>query len=322
MTKIRVAAFQKPSVSIPILVLGFLLCLFTFVSASIALILGCAIALIFGNPLSHLTKKMTPHILSVAIVGMGFGTNLNVVGRVGLEGIGFTVLGIISTFLISFLLGKLFQTSKDLSVLITTGTAICGGSAIAAVSPVIEAKNEDTSMALITVFLLNAVGLFIFPVIGHSMGLSEMQFGLWSALSIHDTSSVVGATLQYGPTALEVGTTVKLARALWIVPLTLTIAYFYSRSKGTRGPAAFQFKIPWFILGFLIAAALVTWIPALQELGDTLEFYAKRLLVLTLFLIGAGLTREALRNVGLKAFLHGFLLWLTISTLSLGFILL
>lgn len=313
---------QYKSVSIYILVSGFLFCLLPFVSATIALLLGCSIALLFGNPISHLSKKITPHLLSAAIVGLGFGTNLHLVARVGLEGFGYTIVGILFTFLLSAFLGRIFLTPKNLSILITTGTAICGGSAIAAVAPVIHAKTEDTSVALISIFLLNALGLILFPIVGHFLDLSQAQFGLWSALAIHDTSSVVGATLQYGAEALEVGTTVKLARALWIVPVTLAIAFFYSRKDGVHGSTTFKFKKPWFILGFVIAAGLVTWIPTLQEVGHTIEFFAKRLLVLTLFLIGSGLTREALRSVGLKAFLHSSLLWLMISAFSLGFILL
>jgi uncharacterized integral membrane protein (TIGR00698 family) len=244
--------------------------------------------------------------------------NLIVVARVGMHGIAYTVLGICSAFLIGSVLGRALKVNKNTSLLITVGTAICGGSAIAAVAPVLRAKSHEVSVALGIVFLLNACALFIFPFVGHSLALTEAQFGLWSALAIHDTSSVVGATLQYGPHALEVGTTVKLARALWIVPVTFAIGYFVSRNTDGEGGA--KPKRPWFILGFLLMAAVVTFVPALGPAGHIIETVAKRVLVLTLFLIGANLSRETLRSVGAKPFVLGILLWAVTAAGTLALI--
>jgi uncharacterized integral membrane protein (TIGR00698 family) len=214
-------------------------------------------------------------------------------------------------------LARLLKVERDAGLLISVGTAICGGSAIAAVAPVLRAKEHEISVALATVFLLNAVALVIFPPIGHAVGLGQEAFGLWSALAIHDTSSVVGAGLAYGPRALEVATTVKLARALWIVPLTLGIGWMVAR-KGQASADAPPVKKPWFIAGFLAMAALVTFIPALHTGGHVIAAAAQRVLVLTLFLIGAGLSREALRTVGLRPFLQGLVLWLIVGSLGLG----
>ena len=295
-------------------------CLLPFVSAGIALLLGVAVALALGNPFASRTKTLTSKLLSYSVVGLGAGMNLKVVASVGLHGIGYTVVGISAAFLIGTLLGKLLKTESDTSLLITVGTAICGGSAIAAVAPVLRAKAHEVSVALGIVFMLNALALFIFPAIGHHLDLSETQFGLWSALAIHDTSSVVGATLIYGPHALEVGTTVKLARALWIVPVTFFIGLMVARRKeqpiGESKP-----KRPWFILGFLIMAAVVTFIPQLQATGHFIEAIAKRLLVLTLFLIGTNLTRETLRAVGIRPFIQGVILWLCMGVGTLAAIL-
>ncbi len=275
--------------------------------------------LLFGNPLQDLTKKWTAPLLQISVVGLGAGMNLITVGQVGLQGIGFTITGIALTMVLGIFLGRLFKTEASTSILVTSGTAICGGSAIAAVSSAIRAGAAETSVALAVVFLLNAVALFVFPWAGHLIGLDERQFGLWSALAIHDTSSVVGAGLLYGPHALEVATTVKLARALWIVPLTFLISTVWNRGNlGTKVSA----KKPWFILGFVLIAALVTWIPELQQAGGWVATAAKRSLVLTLFLIGSGLTQSTLKRVGKKPFLQGILLWILVATASLEAILL
>ena len=210
------------------------------------------------------------------------------------------------------------KTEPNTSLLITVGTAICGGSAIAAVAPVIRAKSEEVSVSLGIVFLLNALALFIFPAIGHHFHLSESQFGLWSALAIHDTSSVVGANLQYGPHALEVGTTVKLARALWIVPVTLIIGFLTRTQNQTGEGVAGKPKRPWFILGFVLISALVTWVPSLQAAGHQVEMIARRLLVLTLFIIGSNLSRKSLKAVGLKPLFQGLLLWMIVGATTLG----
>ena len=307
---------KNEKVAQALLVLGALASSFVLSSAA-ALILGTFLALTFGNPFLARTSKLTPQLLMIAVIGIGAGMNLLVVGRVGLQGIEYTVIGISSTLLIGFFLGKFLKIGRAVSVLISVGTAICGGSAIAATAPVIRAKSSEISVALGTVFLLNAVALIIFPLVGHYFQLTEAQFGLWSALAIHDTSSVVGATLQYGPRALEVGTTVKLTRALWIVPVALLIGSLYSRGE-VKNEKSVPAKKPWFILGFLMMAALVTWVPQLQEAGHLVEFVAKRLMVLTLFLIGAGLNRENLKSVGLGPFFQGLLLWVLVAGASLG----
>jgi len=239
--------------------------------------------------------------------------NLKVVASVGAHGIGYTITGIGFTFIVGYLLTRFLKTSKIVSALITVGTAICGGSAIAAVSPVLEASEDDISIALAAVFLLNAIALFIFPPLGHYFSLDQYQFGLWSALAIHDTSSVVGAALAFGHEALEVATTVKLARALWIIPVTLMIA-FLARGSGT---AKKKFKHPWFILGFILMAALFTFWSGGAGLGHSIVEISKKSLVATLFFIGSGLTVESLKKVGLKPLILAFILWIIVLSTTL-----
>ncbi|MCA9508909.1 MAG: putative sulfate exporter family transporter [Myxococcales bacterium] len=292
-----------------------IICVFPFISSMQALVLGLILALSLANPYQKFMKKITRIFLSLSIIGLGAGMDLSVVAKVGLEGIWYTVISISLTFLFGMLLGKLFNIENDIGLLICTGTAICGGSAIAAVAPVIGAKERDMSLALIIVFLLNAVALIIFPSIGHFFHLSEAQFGFFSALAIHDTSSVVGASLEYGPKALEVGTTIKLARALWIIPVAALIGLIKSRSQSEakNGPI----RRPWFIVGFIFAAALVTFFPELAPIGAIVETGARRLMVVTLFLIGASLNREGLKGVGVKPFFQALVLWLIVSSLTL-----
>jgi uncharacterized integral membrane protein (TIGR00698 family) len=279
-------------------------------SPSLALVSGILFTVVFGNPYLDQTKKLTQKFLSIAVIGLGFGINLSVIGKVGIQGIGYTIIGISFTFLLGFILQNILKTDKATSLLITAGTAICGGSAIAAVAPVIRAKSQEVSIALGTVFLLNALALFLFPIIGHSFNLTEIQFGMWSALAIHDTSSVVGATLKYGPTALNVGTTMKLTRALWIIPMAIVIDYFWNKKNQSNNETQGA-KKPWFILGFIIAATIVTLFPVIQPLAHIIELSAKKLIVLTLFLIGANLNKEALKAVGLKPILLGVVLWIS-----------
>ncbi|MGK5082086.1 putative sulfate exporter family transporter [Bdellovibrionota bacterium FG-1] len=290
------------------------------ISSAVALFMGVIVALAFGNPYNAHTKKLTHTLLSLAVMGLGAGMNLGIIGKIGLSGIGYTIAGIGSAFLIGTTFGRLFKIEKDTSLLITVGTAICGGSAIAAVAPVIKAKSHEVSVALGIVFMPNALALFIFPWIGHHLNLTETQFGLWSALAIHDTSSVVGATLQYGSHALEVGTTVKLARALWIIPVAMIVGLIRSRSHQSK-TAATKTKKPWFILGFLLAAALVTFVPVLQGAGHQIEAVAKRLMVLTLFFIGTNLTQETIKAVGVAPFIQGVALWFVMATGTLTAIL-
>lgn len=307
---------MKSKISKILFYLAGVLCLLPFVSSAMALALGVILAVTLGNPFVEQTRKYTHHLLSWSVVGLGAGMNLMVVARVGLQGIGYTVIGISLTLLAGYLLSWILRIERNTGVLISVGTAICGGSAIAAVSPVIRAKPAEVSVSLGTVFLLNACALVLFPFIGHILNLSQSQFGLWSALAIHDTSSVVGATLQYGAEALQIGTTVKLARALWIVPLALAIGYVFNRRDNKA--AKEKTKKPWFILGFLVMAAVMTWIPEFRLAGDLIEKVAKRTLVLTLFLIGANLTRETLRTVGIRPLLQGLLLWVIAASATLA----
>lgn len=297
-----------------------LACLSPYVTSAMALVAGMLLALTLGNPFAAGTKKWTSNLLQLCVMGLGGGMNLAVVGKVGLQGIGYTVASISATMLAGTLIGRLFRTDRDTSLLVSSGTAICGGSAIAAVASTIHAKSAEISVALATVFFLNSTALLIFPPIGHALGLDQRQFGLWSALAIHDTSSVVGAALQYGPQALEVATTVKLARALWIIPLAMIIGIARARRKRASDAAAQagKAKKPWFILGFVMIAAIVTFAPALAPAGQALAAAAKRGLVLTLFLIGAGLSRATLKSVGARPFLQGLLLWFLVGSLTLA----
>ncbi len=283
------------------------------ISPGYGLLAGVLVALVFGNPYPKQSRMLAKHLLAATVVGLGAGMDLRAVARVGATGFVATVVGISVCLALGMLLARLFRVERVTGLLIAVGTAICGGSAIAAVTPVLDAKEEQVTVSLATVFLLNAVALFAFPPIGHAFALSEDQFGAWAALAIHDTSSVVGAAMAYGPHATEIATTMKLARALWIVPLTLGIGFASARSGITRGKAA----KPWFIAGFLLAAALATFVPALREPGRVLAKIAKHAMTLTLFLIGSGLTRATLRAVGLRPLLQGTVLWLLVSCLAL-----
>jgi len=313
-------------VLVPLVALATLL---PFVTTGEGLVLGMAIGLTLGNPYAATTKKVTTYLLQGAVVGLGFGMNLRVVVAVGIHGILYTAAGIALCFAAGHLLRALLKVPRDVGLLVTVGTAICGGSAIAAVVPAIGAKQEDATVSLAVVFLLNAVGLLLFPVLGHALGLSEARFGLWAALAIHDTSSVVGAASAYGKEALEIATTVKLARALWIVPLAMLIGELHDRAqrraRGAGGETDPQKKggarYPWFILGFLGAATVATFVPGMHDPGMILARGARQLLVLTLFLIGAGLTRAALRQAGARPLVLGVLLWLVSAVASLGGIL-
>ena len=299
------------------LYLGAALALAPFTPAAAALAGGALLGLTLGNPLVSRTRAWSQQLLPLAVVGLGADMNLRAVARAGLHGLGITALSLVLVLALGWWLARLLKVERDAGLLIAVGTAICGGSAIAAVAPVLRAREQEVSVALATVFLLNAAALVIFPPLGHLSHLSQDAFGLWAALAIHDTSSVVGAGLAFGPRALEVATTVKLARALWIVPLTLVIGWWVGR-RGDAAPDAPPMKKPWFIAGFLLMAALVTYLPALQAPGHLVAVAARRVLVLTLFLIGAGLSREALRSVGFRPFLQGLLLWVLVGILGLG----
>jgi uncharacterized integral membrane protein (TIGR00698 family) len=306
-----------------LMVLGALLCLVpdtrfgSGAQAWMGLLAGIGLSLTVGNPWPSFTKRWTPILLQVSVVGLGANMNLQKVISVGLHGVGYTAAGIALAFAAGLGLAWLLGVSRDVALLVTVGTAICGGSAIAAVAPVIRAKDQDVSISLATVFLLNSVGLLLFPLLGHALGLSQGQFGLWAALAIHDTSSVVGAAKAYGDEALQIATTVKLARALWIVPVALGIGAWRAR-EAKEGPAAPKAKKPWFIAGFVAAAALVTYVPALADAGHVVFLVARQLLVLTLFLIGANLSVQSLKAVGVRPVIHGVLLWVVVGSASLA----
>ncbi len=287
-----------------------------WVTAPLALVAGVVFALTWGNPFVAQSKTAQTYLLQASVVGLGAAMNLGVVLRVGASGLVQTALGLTLTLGLTFVLSKVLRTEATTSLLIGVGTAICGGSAIAAVAPAIGAKPYQTSVALAVVFLLNAAALLIFPPIGHAVHLDAPSFGLWSALAIHDTSSVVGASAQFGEAALAVGTTVKLARALWIIPLTLVLSRLWKRPEDAVG--AGKPKRPWFILGFVAVAAVVTWVPGLEAPGKWLATLARQVLVLTLFLVGAGVSREALRQVGVRPIVLGVTLWLVVATATLA----
>ena len=287
-----------------------LFCLTPWASPPIALALGLALALTVGNPFAARTGKATKVLLQTSVVLLGFGMNLQKVVEAGRTGILFTLATIAGTLLLGFLAGRLLRVPGGTAHLISSGTAICGGSAIAAVGPVIGATDEEMSVSLGTVFILNSIALFVFPIIGHTVGLTQTQFGVWAAIAIHDTSSVVGAAAKYGAEALQIATTVKLTRALWIVPLTLATAVFFKRKTA-------RITIPWFILLFVIASIVRTYTPAHPALWDALVRIARIGLTVTLFLIGAGLSRKSLAAVGARPLILGVLLWIAISAVGL-----
>ena len=281
-----------------------------FVTPAVALFLGILLSLTIGVPYSKLTKKVSKYLLQISVVGLGFGMNLHQSLQAGKEGMIFTIISVIGVMILGAFLGKLLKINRKNSYLISSGTAICGGSAIAAVAPVIDADENDTSLALITIFVLNAVALFIFPPIGRALDLSQVQFGTWAAIAIHDTSSVVGAGAAYGDEALKVATTIKLTRALWIIPLAFVSAFVF-RTKGRKA------SIPYFIIWFVVAMLVNTYFTLPQIVTANIVFIAKKLLTVTLFLIGCGLSISALKTVGVKPLLLGVILWIIISVVTL-----
>lgn len=287
-----------------------LLCCTSFIEPGLALFLGLIIAQLTGHPYMKYNHKATHFLLQFSVVGLGFGMNAYSAVAAGKDGIVFTVFSIFSTLLLGCFLGKIFKTENKTSFLINSGTAICGGSAIAAIAPVIKANEKQISVALGTIFILNAIALFIFPMIGHSLNLSQTQFGTWCAIAIHDTSSVVGAASKYGNKALEVATTIKLARALWIIPLAFFAGFiFKNKSK--------KIKPPYFIGLFIVAMLLNTYISELKIITPAIVRIAKTGLTLTLFLIGAGLSRSVIKSVGIKPLLQGIFLWIFIAGMAL-----
>lgn len=283
-------------------------CLTPWCSPPIALALGLAFALTAGSPFK--TSKATKILLQASVVGLGFGMNLERVIAAGRTGIVFTIATIAGTLLLGYTIGRAMHISSGTAHLISSGTAICGGSAIAAVGPVIGASDEEMSVSLGTVFILNSVALFVFPMIGTALQLTQNQFGVWSAIAIHDTSSVVGAAAAYGAEALQVATTVKLTRALWIVPLALGTAIAFRRNKA-------KVAIPWFIFLFVLASVIRTYVAAPAEVFEWLVRLARIGLTVTLFLIGSQLSRQSLAKVGVRPLILGVVLWIVISAAGL-----
>ena len=293
-------------------------------SPPVALTIGILFGLCFTHPYAAATRISARILLQVCVVALGFGMNLHEVLKAGRSGFVYTALGISFALLVGLALGKVLQVRGNSSFLITAGTAICGGSAIAAVGPILRADDEEMAVSLGTVFILNSVALLIFPPIGGVLHLSQSQFGLWAALAIHDTSSVVGAAAKFGQEALVVGTTVKLARALWIVPLALATAAFKRRKSqvGAESEISGISKIPfpWFILFFCLAAVFNTYVPAIQHGSHALFALGRLGLTATLFLIGTGISRATIKEVGWRPLLQGVLLWAVVGLTSLYFI--
>lgn len=286
------------------------ICLLPMVSPPVALILGLIVAQFIGHPFPSFNKKATSLLLQFSVVGLGFGMNANAALAAGKDGFIFTVASIFGTLILGYFLGKWLKIERKTSYLISAGTAICGGSAIAAISPVIKADEKEISVGLGTVFILNSVALFLFPAIGHWLGLSQSQFGLWAAIAIHDTSSVVGASSKYGPEALQIATTVKLARALWIIPVAFLSTRLF-KSKDSK------IKIPYFIGLFILAIIANTYIPFVATIGPSIVEISKAGLTLTLFFIGCGLTKETVKAVGIRPLIQGILLWIVIASAAL-----
>ena len=289
----------------------------SWVTPPVALFLGLAFALVFGQPFPGFNKKMSKKLLQYSVVGLGFGMNIEASLASGKEGMLFTIVSVFGTLLIGWLIGrKMLKVDRNTSYLISSGTAICGGSAIAAVGPVIKAKDSEMSVALGTVFILNAIALFLFPAIGKLLGLDEQQFGTWAAIAIHDTSSVVGAGAAYGEEALKVATTIKLTRALWIIPVAFLTSFIF-RTKGSK------VNIPWFILFFVLAMVANTYLLCdYPQIGTVVSGISRKCLTITMFFIGAPLSPSVLKSVGVKPLVQGVLLWVIISVGSLLFIML
>jgi uncharacterized integral membrane protein (TIGR00698 family) len=291
----------------------FLLCIIVsasgFVSPAAALAAGIAFGMLLPHPFAPESRDLSRLLLQASVVALGFGMNLHQVVHAGASGFAYTAVSIVCAILLGTLLGRMLSVHPKAAFLITCGTAICGGSAIAAIAPITNARDEDMAVSLGTVFTLNAIALLAFPTIGWALHLTQSQFGLWAALAIHDTSSVVGAAAHYGPQALTVGTTVKLARALWIVPLALATATISKNST--------RIQWPWFILYFCLAAVANTYVHALAPVFAVFSKLGRSGLTVTLFLIGSGISKATLRKVGIRPMLQGVVLWIIVATLSL-----
>lgn len=295
-----------------------LLCCTPFIDPPLALLIGFILAQTLGHPFLKWNSKATGWLLKISVVGLGFGMNIQHALKAGQEGLYFTIFSIVITMVAGWAIGRWLKIEQKISYLISSGTAICGGSAIAAVSPIIKADDKQMSVALGTVFILNSLALFIFPILGHLLEMTQHEFGIWSAIAIHDTSSVVGAASrfdQYFPdngaeTALQVATTIKLERALWIIPLSIVTAFL------TKGESK-KITIPYFIGFFILTMTISTLMPQFTSLYKTIVLISKQGLTVTLFLIGSGLSLKTIQAVGFKPMLQGVLLWLIISIISI-----
>ena len=281
------------------------------ISAPVGLLMGLVFAFTLANPCPNFNKKTSKYLLQVAVVCLGFNMNLHESLKSGSEGMLFTVVSVIGVMFLGVLLGYWLHINRKTAYLISSGTAICGGSAIAAVGPVLKANENEMAVSLGVIFILNSIALFIFPPIGHILEMSQSQFGTWAAIAIHDTSSVVGAGEIYGEEALQLATLIKLTRALWIIPLAL-VTMFIFRDKTSR------ISIPWFIFIFVLAMVVNTYVALPEWLVDSLVWVAKRGMVVTLFLIGASLSLKSIKAVGVKPLLQAVILWVVISLSSLG----
>lgn len=280
------------------------------ISAPIALLLGLIFAFIFPNPYPKFNKKTSKYLLQVAVVCLGFNMNLQESLKSGSEGMFFTVVSVVGVMALGVLLGYMLHINRKTAYLISSGTAICGGSAIAAVGPVVKANENEMAVSLGVIFILNSVALFIFPPLGHLLDMTQQQFGTWAAIAIHDTSSVVGAGEAYGEEALQLATLIKLTRALWIIPLAL-VTMFIFRDKTAR------ISIPWFIFIFVLAMVVNTYVPLPEWFVSIMVWIAKRGMVVTLFLIGASLSLSSIKSVGIRPLVQAVALWVVISLVSL-----
>lgn len=290
----------------------------SWVTPPVVLFVGLVLGLFIGQPYPVFNKKMSKYLLQYSVVGLGFGMNLTDAIATGKEGMIFTIISVFGTLIVGWFIGrKLLNVEKNTSYLISAGTAICGGSAIAAVGPIINAKDEEMTVSLATIFILNAIALFIFPIIGQWIGLNQTDFGMWAAIAIHDTSSVVGAGAAYGKEALQVATTVKLTRALWIIVVAF-ITMFIFKTKGKR------VTLPLFILFFVLAMVINTYLLNQYEwgisLGNGINDVSRKCLTLTMFFIGASLTKNTIRAVGIKSLMQGIILWIFISVITLAYL--
>ncbi|MBS1532425.1 MAG: putative sulfate exporter family transporter [Bacteroidetes bacterium] len=293
-----------------IFIAAAMICFLPGVSPSLALLLGLMLAQLIDHPFAHISHKVTSLTLKISVVGLGFGMNVYSAVKAGREGLLFTTVSIIGILVVGYLAGRLMRIDKKTSFLVSAGTAICGGSAIAALSPVIKAGEKQISVAMGTIFILNSAALFLFPFIGHTLQLTQYQFGLWCAIAIHDTSSVVGAASHYGQQALQVATTVKLARALWIVPVAFVTSLVFKRKA--RGVT-----VPYFIGLFILAMLINTYVPLIKPIVPFITSIARAGLTLTLFLLGTSLSFKNLKTVGFMPLLQGLMLWVLISVSSL-----